>query len=91
MHFLFTLHIPFAGEHLERTSHQGGKGRLGMLWISPEGDQEKASTNGDALTGTLERCQSMLRREQLHDVRDNDRVMPVGNRVLEEISLLKSS
>ena len=86
MHFLFAIHIPFACEHLELASYQGGKGWLGVRWIGPEVDQEQASTNRDALTGPLEQGTGMLRREQMHHVRDNDRVMTLGNWVLEEIS-----
>jgi len=37
-HLYFAVHIPFAGEHLEFTGHQSGKGGLGMCWISPEVD-----------------------------------------------------
>src|SRR6266536_2371061 len=44
------------------------------------------SSNGDALTSTLKQCKVMLRREQMHDVRDNDCIMTFGNRILEEIS-----
>src|SRR6266567_933570 len=85
-HFLLAIHIPFACEHLELTGHQGGKRWLGVRWIGPEVDQQQASTNGDALTSTLEQCKVMLRREQMHDIRDKNCIMTFGNRILEESS-----
>ena len=60
---------------------------MGMRRIGPEVHEQQASTFGNVLTGAPEQLQIMLRREQMHHLRDKDDIVTRGNGVLEKVSL----